>query len=1242
MKKLLFTVGALLLPLLLWGAPASDAGNMLLFDGTDDYASVADASHQLDNLDDEYTLELWVNFPAVTGSQPILYRHDVFSLYVTNTTYQVSFLSKTGAGPVLTSATGLSADTWYHIAVRRQDAGGGNYETAIFINGTKETTSLDADFALPTSTDNPLLLAYNSNTSNNSNVKMDEVRLWTTARSDFNINNKKGQSLDGSEAGLLGYYRFDAAGSGVFSDYSSTGLDGQLGDAAVGDGKEPTVLQSTAPIGWNLINPNGGTLTIGNPLSIQWAVDGSLAQVHLFFSGDGGNKWQCIAWETDNDGQFDTKVPGYATTNAIFRVVNPANLNEFDASDNPVTITDPGPGWKETIVMEAEDAIRAHPMVKGIRGTCFDCEMVYSFEEDQGTVTFKFTPTQGGLYVLWARAHAFSGNHNSFWVKVDGSEWYLWDVRKGPGFNWDFISNRGPTGVAPLVAEADPLVFHMNAGVEHTVVIRSREPYVRLDQLRVTNDLYGAYWGFRPSKWIELVSPWDKEEIERTGQWEIKWKSAGIGNKVSIELSFDEGQTYPVIIADRTENDGSFLWNVPDYNQATGYIRISKGGPGGGCPWDVMWRRFYFIDPQPSIALNIPNGGEVWQASSTQTISWTSTVYSGQVNLDYSIDNGQSWTNITSGQPATGTFDWMVPNTPTVEALVKVYNPSNPGLSDASNAAFEITAPITPAGTLALTFPQGGEVLYIGNNYNIAWTSDDYLGQVGVDVSIDSGKTWATLSTDNDATGTLQWTIPNAPTEEAFVRVYDPTDQMPADTSGKFSLVEAPTETLTVVYPNGGEVFEAGQLHNITWSASSGFAGTVDIDVSYNGGSNWENIIKNLPFEGTFEWPVPEVDTDSALVRVYDTETGVPADTSDSLFTIHYESIIQEDYALYFDGIDDFVQVANDPSLNVAELFTIEFWIKTSNPSQSWSRVLEKGSWDEYYIGFYGRHGKMHGSLRTYITGGYTRMTIPAGPSKTVVQPNTWYHVAATYDGNQATMYINGVPELTKTAVVSPRSLLGDLIIGAVQRDQDTYEYHLDATLDELRIWNVARTTQDIVQSIFNEITGTETGLVAYYNFNEGSGQTLVDYTTHGNDGRLGTSENSDDSDPAWILSDRPTSGPFYAFGNMEKPVSELGEIESPDEFQLLQNYPNPFNATTTISFNVPALNDGQVEIRLQVFDLQGRIINTLARGVYPSGMHQVEWNGATSQGLLAASGMYFIRLEAGDYSDTKRMIMLK
>ncbi len=1242
MKRVLFILGALLLPFVLWGAPASDAGNMLHFDGFDDYTSIADASDNLDQLDDEYTIEAWVKFPAVTGSQPIVFRLNVFTIYIVNTTYQVGFVSHTGSTPVISSSTGLSADKWYHIAVRRQDAGGGNYETAIFINGNKETTSLDADFALPTSTDNDLIFAYNSSTSNYSNVYMDEVRLWNAARSDFNIDDKKGKSLDGSESGLLGYYRFDAAGSGLFSDYSSTGLDGQLGDAAVGDGKEPDVVQSTAPIGWNLINPDGGTLTIGNPLSIEWAVDGSLTEVHLFFSGDGGNKWQCIAWKTDNDGQFDTKVPGYASTNAIFKVVNPADLSEFDESDNPVTIVDPGPGWKETHVAEFENSILAHPMVKATRGTCFDCEMVYSFEEDQGTATFKFTPTQGGLYILWARAHAFSGHHNSCWVKVNGSEWFLWDVRKGPGFNWDFVSHRGPTGVAPLVAEADPLVFHMEAGVEQTVIVRGREPYVRLDQFRITNDLYGAYWGYRPGKWIELVSPWDKEEIERNGQWEIKWKSAGIGSEVSIELSFDEGQTYPVVIADRTENDGSFLWQVPDYSQETGYVRISSGGPGGGCPWDVMWRRFYFVDPQPSLTLTAPNGGELWQGNSTQTISWTSIAYSGQVNLDYSVDNGQSWTNIATGQPASGSFNWLVPNTATTEALVKVYNPGDPNLNDISDAVFEISAPVIPTGTLTLAFPQGGEMLYIGNSYNIAWTSEDFAGQIGVDVSIDSGNTWATLSTDNDPSGTLEWMVPNAPTENAFVRVYDAGDQVPADTSGKFSLVEAPSETLTVVYPNGGETFEAGQLHNITWSASSGFSGTVDLDVSYDGGATWNTIISNLPFEGTFEWPVPDVDTDSALVRVYDTETGVPADTSDSLFTLNYEPVVQEDYALYFDGIDDVVQVTNDPSLNVAERFTIEFWIKTSNPSQSWSRVLEKGSWDEYYIGFYGRHGKMHGSLRTFITGGYTRMTIPVGPSRTVIQPNTWYHIAATYDGNQATMFVNGVPELSKNAVVSPRSLLGDLIIGAVQRDEDTYEYHLDATLDEMRIWNIARSTQDISQSMFADLTGTESGLVAYYTFNQGSGQTLVDQTTHGNNGRLGLDTQSDDADPAWILSDKPTSANFFVFGNMQKPVSDLAEAQTPEQFQLMQNYPNPFNASTKISFNVPALNDGQVEIKLQIFDLQGRIINTLARGVYPPGVHQVEWNGSTSHGIVAASGMYFVRLIAGDYVETRRMIMLK
>jgi photosystem II stability/assembly factor-like uncharacterized protein len=88
-----------------------------------------------------------------------------------------------------------------------------------------------------------------------------------------------------------------------------------------------------------------------------------------------------------------------------------------------------------------------------------------------------------------------------------------------------------------------------------------------------------------------------------------------------------------------------------------------------------------------------------------------------------------------------------------------------------------------------------------------------------------------------------------------------------------------------------------------------------------------------------------------------------------------------------------------------------------------------------------------------------------------------------------------------------------------------------------------------------------------------------------------------------------------------------------PTEYRLYGNYPNPFNPTTTISYSLPQ----PAEATLTVFDLLGRQIRVLASGTQPAGTHEVTFDAA---GL--PSGVYFYRLEAGDYVETKRMVVVK
>ncbi|NQV16263.1 T9SS type A sorting domain-containing protein, partial [bacterium] len=93
-----------------------------------------------------------------------------------------------------------------------------------------------------------------------------------------------------------------------------------------------------------------------------------------------------------------------------------------------------------------------------------------------------------------------------------------------------------------------------------------------------------------------------------------------------------------------------------------------------------------------------------------------------------------------------------------------------------------------------------------------------------------------------------------------------------------------------------------------------------------------------------------------------------------------------------------------------------------------------------------------------------------------------------------------------------------------------------------------------------------------------------------------------------------------------------------PTEFVLLQSYPNPFNPTTTIRFGLPEMSD----VTLVIYDVKGRVAWSFSEIAHPAGWVNQEWNGFNSNGDQVSTGVYFCRLEAGNFSQTIKMVYLR
>ena len=190
---------------------------------------------------------------------------------------------------------------------------------------------------------------------------------------------------------------------------------------------------------------------------------------------------------------------------------------------------------------------------------------------------------------------------------------------------------------------------------------------------------------------------------------------------------------------------------------------------------------------------------------------------------------------------------------------------------------------------------------------------------------------------------------------------------------------------------------------------------------------------------------------------------------------------------LNMDGSNDYVSLPK-PTLNS---FTIEYWVKTTMTSLTGSQ-------------WYGGNGivdaEVGGSTSDFGTSllngkiafgvGNPDVTIQ---STTTINNGSWYHVAATWDGSTGTMklYINGTLEATGSGATGTRSAPPGIRIGSIQ----TAIQYFSGSIDEVRIWNSVRTQSEIQNNMNNEVS-TNSALVEYYKFNQGTANATNTGTT--------------------------------------------------------------------------------------------------------------------------------------------------
>jgi hypothetical protein len=120
----------------------------------------------------------------------------------------------------------------------------------------------------------------------------------------------------------------------------------------------------------------------------------------------------------------------------------------------------------------------------------------------------------------------------------------------------------------------------------------------------------------------------------------------------------------------------------------------------------------------------------------------------------------------------------------------------------------------------------------------------------------------------------------------------------------------------------------------------------------------------------------------------------------------------------------------------------------------------------------------------------------------------------------------------------------------------------------------------------------------------------------------------SNDSDEEEVI--------IQLYGDTE--TLSVDEIPIPEKFTLHQNYPNPFNPVTTLRYDLP--EDALVNIT--IYDMMGRVVKTLINDQQTAGYRSLQWNATNDAGLPVSAGIYLYMIQAGDFRQTKKMVLLK
>ena len=758
---------------------------------------------------------------------------------------------------------------------------------------------------------------------------------------------------------------------------------------------------------------------------------------------------------------------------------------------------------------------------------------------------------------------------------------------------------------------------------------------------------------------LQVISPNGGENWAIGSLHTISWNSENVNN-VKIEYSTNSGSNW-ITITNSLPNTGSYDWTIPATASTNCLVRV----------WDIDHQWISDISDSPFTIYNIfiqvlsPNGGEQWVEGSNHDITYN-TVNVTNVKIDYSTNSGTNWSNIISSVPATGSYSWNVPNTPSQNCRIRIADVDNPLSSDQSDNNFLIVdflfEAIIDADTIWLDQDYDGLTLGIvdgSSSYINSGTITNYEWIVnGTTVSNEITPTIELTTGSNLVKLIVTSNTGDTSSDSIYISVYSAKLSTGGSILSGVSQLENnfyvtsmnngvyridSTGIILQSYMTGGGIRSSLCISNETGLMYVGSTDTRLYCFDSQLNSFWDRalggVVDNaagLTFSGgTVYVGTNDNNTHLGFLKSLVADNGNPnwtfqADgailSSPIVFEIVDTNSIVVRTLIYF-GTEKGTFYALDDQGSSYNLF----WSSTTNPDSAFISSPAISQEGMIYIGSkngymyrYNWDGEHQTNWKKYTGGPITSSPVIDENGIVYIASGSGYVYGYPKDFNsdsdpvkifQQNTGINGTPGIGPD---------GTFLIGC----NNGKFFALDKNSPELEMpvkWYFKASGPIVAPALI-----TQNGLI-YIGSTNGDVFILKDPSINKN-------ANVVSLNYEW---------PTFKGDNQRSKVVRLStdvtgindKNKTVTSFELSQNYPNPFNPTTRINYAVPALS----QVSINVYDVLGNEILTLVNDVKAQGSYEVNFNG-----LNLSSGIYFYRIDANavegnkHFSKVSKMILLK